>query len=127
MGLVYISGIVKNNEKELEVNFLVDSGAMYSLLKKEVCDFLNLKPKREAEFILADGTRIKRKISECYMIFPFGEGHSPVIIGEEGDDENLLGIVTLEYIWDKFASLLRLLSSLWQRKLFQCCSLVLPN
>jgi len=96
MGLVYISGIVKNNEKELEVNFLVDSGAMYSLLKKEVCDFLNLKPKREAEFILADGTRIKRKISECYMIFPFGEGHSPVIIGEEGDDENLLGIVTLE-------------------------------
>ncbi|WP_297056684.1 retroviral-like aspartic protease family protein [Thermosulfurimonas sp.] len=98
MGLVYVSGIVSHGGREEEVEFLVDSGATYSLLKKEVWQRLGLSPRREAEFVLADGTRVKRKISECYFRFPFGEGHSPVILGEEGDDENLLGVVTLEIL-----------------------------
>ncbi len=98
MGLVYVSGIVSHEGREEEVEFLVDSGATYSLLKKEVWERLGLVPRREAEFVLADGTSVKRKISECYFRFPFGEGHSPVILGEEGDDENLLGVVTLEIL-----------------------------
>ena len=48
-------------------------------------------------FILADGTHIERDVSECYIRLPQGEGHTPVILGEPGD-EALLGVVTLEIL-----------------------------
>jgi predicted aspartyl protease len=54
-------------------------------------------PQRSAVFSLADGTQIERKISECYIRLPQGEGHTPVILGEPGD-EALLGVVTLEIL-----------------------------
>jgi predicted aspartyl protease len=48
-------------------------------------------------FTLADGTTIERQVSECYIKLPQGEGHTPVILGEIGD-EPLLGMVTLEIL-----------------------------
>lgn len=98
MGLIFIDGIVKNNRKQIDVNMFVESGASYSLLNNKIWKELGLKPKREMQFVLADGTRISRKISECHIKFPSleVEGHTPVILGEEGDNENLLGAVTLE-------------------------------
>ena len=47
------------------------------------------------EVTLADGTTIERHVSECHIALPQGAGHSPVILGEPGD-EALLGVVTLE-------------------------------
>ena len=42
------------------------------------------------------GTVIKRAISETILELPgYGERHTPVVLGES-EDENLLGIVTLE-------------------------------
>jgi len=35
--------------------------------------------------------------SECHIALDVGEGHSPVILGEPGD-EALLGVVTLEML-----------------------------
>lgn len=49
------------------------------------------------EFTLVDGTPIKRGVSECYIVLPQGEGHTPVILGEEAD-EALLGVFTLEIL-----------------------------
>jgi hypothetical protein len=37
-------------------------------------------------FILADGTAIARDVSECYLQIAQGEGHTPVILGEPGDE-----------------------------------------
>ena len=48
-------------------------------------------------FVLADGTAIERDVSECHLALPQGDGHSPVILGEHGD-EALLGVVTLEIL-----------------------------
>jgi len=98
MGLIFLDATIKNNRKSKDINMLVDSGASYSLITNTNWSALGLKPQREMEFVLADGTRIKRKISECYIELPSisVEGHTPVILGEEGDDENLLGAVTLE-------------------------------
>lgn len=47
--------------------------------------------------MLADGTSVERAVSECYIILPQGEAHTPVILGEPGD-EALLGVVTLEIL-----------------------------
>jgi len=46
---------------------------------------------------LADGTEIERKVSECRIALPHGERHTPVMLGEKGD-EALLGVVTPEIL-----------------------------
>ena len=83
--------------KQVTVRFLVDSGATYSLLSHKDWQEIGLTSKRTESFILADGTQVERKVSECHVAFPQGEGHTPVILGEPGD-EPLLGAVTLEIL-----------------------------
>ncbi len=98
MGIVYVDGEVRGpTGASTSVRFLVDSGASYTLLGREDWETLDLKPKRTAAFTLADGTQIERGISECHITLPQGEGHTPVILGESGD-EPLLGVVTLEML-----------------------------
>lgn len=110
MGITYIEGKVRGESgKEKSISFLIDSGAHYTLLPLDVWKEIGLKPKREMEFILADGTRIKRDVSECYIELEMGEGHTPVVLGEEGD-EALLGVVTLEIMGLVFNPLKRTLS-----------------
>jgi len=96
LGLVFVEGVVKHGGRRVRVRFLVDSGATYTVLAKDVWEELGLKPLGEMEFILADGTVIKRRISEVLLELPgYGERHTPVVLGEEGD-VNLLGMVTLK-------------------------------
>ena len=98
MGITYIEGTVKGKEgKQIKVNFLIDSGATYSLLPESAWKSIGLEPKREQSFTLADGTSIERKISEALISLPQGEAHTPVILGKSGD-EPLLGVVTLEIL-----------------------------
>ena len=98
MAVVYIEGAVTGpTGKHARVQFLVDSGATYTLLPNDVWRTLELSPKRSVRFTLADGTTIERQVSECHVSLPQGEGHTPVILGEPGD-EALLGVVTLEIL-----------------------------
>lgn len=99
MGVVHVEGKVRGpTGKEQEVRFLVDSGATYSLLPEPVWKAIELEPKREHGFTLADGRTVTRRVSECYIILPQGDGHTPVILGEPGDEEALLGVVTLKIL-----------------------------
>jgi clan AA aspartic protease len=98
MGLVFVDAEVAASPgkgKGRPVRFLVDSGASYSVLPKRVWRALKLKPKRAMAFTLADGTEVRRNVSECVVRLQGLEGHSPVILGE-ASDEALLGVVTLE-------------------------------
>jgi predicted aspartyl protease len=96
MGLTYIEGLLTGpTGMQAKVRFLVDSGATYTLVPAEESRLLELKPKRTVVFSLADGTPIERGVSECHISLPEGEGHTPVILGEPGD-EALLGAITLE-------------------------------
>ena len=98
MAVTFLEGIVTGPTGKTEtVRFLVDSGATYSLLPESVCQAIELAPKRKMTFMLADGTGIERHVSECHLSLPAGEGHTPVIMGEPGD-EALLGVVTLEIL-----------------------------
>jgi len=98
MGLTFVEGMVTGpTGKQRSVRLLVDSGAMYSLLGHEHWKSIELTPQRVMEFTLADGSVIKRGVSECLLTLSQGQGHTPVILGEEGD-ESLLGMVTLEIL-----------------------------
>ncbi len=95
MGLVSVIAKVSGPAGSAELEFLVDSGATYSLLPEAIWKKIGLKPKREMSFSLADGSSMMRRISECLFEFEDNESHTPVILGE-GSDVALLGVVTLE-------------------------------
>jgi len=98
MGITYTEGLLTGPAgKQATVRFLVDSGATYTLVPHYVWKALDLAPKRTVTFTLADGTPISRPVSECHLALPQGDAHTPVILGEPGD-EALLGVVTLEIL-----------------------------
>jgi predicted aspartyl protease len=77
------------------LEFLIDSGAIYSVVPKPVLERLGIKPVAEQTFRLADGSKIVRK--KGVALFKYGGqiGGADVIFGEEGDQQ-LLGAFTLE-------------------------------
>ena len=96
MGLVFARGTVTGpTGKKAALKFLVDSGTTYTLLPHKVWRAIGLKPIDSTVCTLADGTEVARKVSECRIELPQGERHTPVMLGEAGD-EALLGVVTLE-------------------------------
>lgn len=96
MGIVFVRGtVIGPTGKQAKVKFLVDSGATYTLLPQKVWRAIGLKPIDSVECLLADGTEVERKVSDCRIVLPQGERHTPVMLGEKGD-EALLGMVTLE-------------------------------
>ena len=98
MGITNAILKVKEHRKSVkvaEVNFLIDSGAVYSLVPGKILDELDIEPYKEMTFSLADGSTLKRKVCSAYFEFEGEGGPAPVVYGEEGD-EPLLGATTLE-------------------------------
>lgn len=78
-----------------KVEFLIDSGAIYSVVPSEILDRLNIKPLSKEEFRLANGELIERKKGVAFFKYQNKIGGADVIFGEPGDS-NLLGAFTLE-------------------------------
>ncbi len=96
MGITYVEGTVSGpTGKKTTLEFLVDNGAKYTLLPLRSWKAIGLKPQRRLTFVLADGTKTDRNVSECFINLPQGKTHTPVVLGKAGD-EALLGVVTLE-------------------------------
>jgi clan AA aspartic protease len=99
VGISYVDGTVRGpGGREERVRFLIDSGATYSLLPEPVWQAIGLAPVRDMRFQLADGTSVTREVSECHLTLTQGAGHTPVVLGQPGDVEPLLGVVTLEIL-----------------------------
>ncbi len=98
MGLTVLTIDVANpaNEEHREpVEFLIDSGAVYSVVPREVLSRLGIKPRSHQRFRLADGSSIERDRGNAIYFYKGRDGAAPVIFGEPGD-ATLLGAVTLE-------------------------------
>lgn len=98
MGLVHVRARVANParpKKTARVKFLVDSGAIYSVVPQATLRRLGIKPHGSRSFQLADGTQIKRQIGDAVFVIDGDRAASPVIFGEKGDS-TLLGTVSLE-------------------------------
>ncbi len=98
MGLTVIEmevGNPANPEVWEKLEFLIDSGAIYSVVPSLILERLGIRPLAEQEFRLADGSKIERK--KGVALFKYGNriGGADVIFGEEGDSV-LLGAFTLE-------------------------------
>ena len=98
MGLTVLElevGNDSNPEVTERLDFLVDSGAIYSVVPSPVLQKLGIRPLGEQVFRLADGTKILRKKGGAFFRFGDKFGVADVIFGEEGDS-TLLGALTLE-------------------------------
>lgn len=98
MGLTVLEMEVGNpanpplNEK---LEFLIDSGAVDSVVPEPVMDRLGIKPLSEQTFRLADGSKITRRRGGVLFKYEDKVSVADVIFGEEGDS-TLLGVHALE-------------------------------
>ena len=98
MGMTQVNLKVKNPSnpaKVFEGEFLVDSGATYTVVPETTLRKLGIKPQREETFSLADGRLIKRQVGSALYEFEGTEAAAPILFGKKGDNL-LLGAFTLE-------------------------------
>jgi len=98
MGLTFLELEIANPASPAvtdKLDFLIDSGAIYSVVPTPVLECLGIQPLAMQEFRLANGTKVQRK--KGMAVFKYGDriGGADVIFGEEGDSI-LLGAFTLE-------------------------------
>ena len=98
MGLTVLEvevGNPANPETTEKIEFLIDSGAIYSVVPAPVLERLGIRPLTTQEFRLANGSKIARKKGVAVFRYVERVGGADVIFGEEGDSR-LLGSFTLE-------------------------------
>src|SRR5438477_7252564 len=107
MGITYVKVELYNPRRDGEAvarDFLVDSGATYSVVPENTLAALGIEPQRRQHFTLANGEALERAIGEAGFRYQDRAATSPVVFGE-ADDVYLLGAVTLEtlgYVLDPF-------------------------
>ena len=85
----------KNSNKSAKITFLIDSGATYSLVPKEILKQLEIKPFTKRDFFMANGECVERELGAAKFKYRRKVGYANVVFAEKGD-EPLLGVTTLE-------------------------------
>jgi len=114
MGITYVELDIANVAKPdviERLRFLVDSGAVYSVVPSEVLERLGIQPLGEEQFFLANGDKIVRKKGGAIFRYNGRVGVADVVFGEEGDAV-LLGALTLEALGLSLDPLKRVLREL---------------
>ena len=81
MGLTSQKLLVKENRRarrKAAVNFLIDSGAVYSLVPAPTLRRIGVHPYRKVDFALADGRTITCHVGDAYFEFRGEGGAAPV-------------------------------------------------
>ncbi len=86
---------VSDPGRSIDVVFVVDSGAIYSVVPSEVLRSIGIEPEERETFWLADGRKVRRDVGWALFEIRSRRAPSRVIFGRRGD-ACLLGMVTLE-------------------------------
>ena len=98
MGITYTPVIISNptdRDKAWEGDFLVDTGAIDSLVPRDVLDAIGVKPKTQREYTLADGSKVDLDTGTADMEIMGTLISTTVVFGESGT-EPLLGALDLQ-------------------------------
>jgi len=98
MGLTNITATAANPfdpKREKTLRFLVDSGAVYTVIPATELKALGIAPTGERTFFLANGQPIKRRTGEARIRLDGESATCVVLFGQKGDS-TLLGVTTLE-------------------------------
>jgi len=77
------------------IECLVDTGAFFSILPKELLGVAGIRPRRKQTFTLANGRTMVRQVGDALFRYKSYEGAAPVIFGEKRD-KALLGVLSIE-------------------------------
>jgi clan AA aspartic protease len=97
MGLLKLRAGLCNPEKPekvIEVEAIVDTGAIYSVVRRDILEQLGVKPVERRRF-RAFGGYVERDIGEVGMVLMGRRRIVPVIFGEDGDPA-VVGVTALE-------------------------------
>ncbi|MEM3566881.1 MAG: retroviral-like aspartic protease family protein [Candidatus Bathyarchaeia archaeon] len=100
MGDVRVRGTVANpsdRNLRVELEFIVDTGAIYTVIPKSVADRLKLKETGRRRFKMANGDVVEYPVSEAYIIIN-GEGVTSVVAIADEKTPIVLGVTTLELL-----------------------------
>ena len=100
MGATHVTVRIRNPaepEKYWEGLFLLDSGAIDSLVPRDRLDAIGLKPKAQRSYELADGSEIKMDITTADIEF-MGDIVGGTIIFGAPRTEAILGVTALESV-----------------------------
>ena len=81
-------------KKNRELELLVDSGAVYSVIPESILKELDIQPTSSEKFILANGETIKKPVGNAYFEYTGKVRAAPVVFGNE--DVFLMGTTTIE-------------------------------
>ncbi|KKQ92039.1 MAG: hypothetical protein UT58_C0002G0039 [Microgenomates group bacterium GW2011_GWC1_39_7b] len=97
MGLTTIPLIITDlsGKKRVEGDFLVDTGASFTVIPLSMAKKLGLKSDRKQKFSLADGSIMERDLSFAIVLVNGQKAPSTVVIGKSTDSP-LLGALTLK-------------------------------
>ena len=98
MGLTNVTAEVANPfdpKRKKTLTFLVDSGAVYTVIPAAQLRALGIASTGERTFFLANGQPVKRRTGEARIKLNAESATCVVLFGEKGDS-TLLGVTTLE-------------------------------
>lgn len=78
-----------------QVDCLVDSGAVHTVLPRDLLSALGIAPFTEDTYCMANGQLIRRQRGTAHFRYGETRGGADVVFGEPGD-ANLVGVTTLE-------------------------------
>jgi clan AA aspartic protease len=84
-----------DSKKQATIKFLIDSGAIYSVVPSSTLKKVGIKPEEKRKFTLANGQDITRSLGIARFKYNGHTGGAPVIFGQSKDTP-LLGATTLE-------------------------------
>ena len=94
-----VKALPANGQQPAEVEALVDTGAIYSLLPRTVLESLGITPAASGRFQTIEGRPIERDVGNVAVevVGRRSLGTVPVIFGEPGD-KVVLGVTALEML-----------------------------
>ena len=100
MGATHVTVTIRNPadlEKSWQGLFLVDTGAIDSLVPRDHLEAIGLKPKAQRTYELADGSELKMDITTGDIEFMGDIVGGTIIFGDPGT-EPILGVTALESV-----------------------------
>jgi clan AA aspartic protease len=100
VGVTHVTVTIRNPalpDKSWEGLFLVDTGAIDSLVPREHLESIGLKPKAQRIYELADGSQLKMDITTADIEFMGDLVGGTIIFGKTGV-EPILGVTALESV-----------------------------
>jgi clan AA aspartic protease len=98
MGITYVKLDVGHPQRPdgfQQLEFLVDTGAVYTVVPERILKHLGVRPIDQERFRLANGRTITRAVGEARFRYHGKSRISPVVFGHK-NDKVLLGVMTLE-------------------------------